>query len=159
MCICFPAAKIIIYKSFLRNGLSEFPGLILPLPVCLTIPILNASTSDKYTVCPLSETQLLHSLLESRIYLIAGDRTYRSNSSVEIRLYPVYIYAIFQPFSLNSFCSIASALRYQSLRAAIASTAPSYFPLISTIECLLQLRCRTFQTILFHTSFIGFGWI
>ena len=38
MCIYSPVAKIIIiYKSFLRIGLSEFSGSILPLPV-LPIP-------------------------------------------------------------------------------------------------------------------------
>ena len=66
-----PAAKIIIYKSFLGNGLSEFPGSIPPSPVCLPIPILNASTStsDKYTLSAPSETQLLHSLLQPREYI------------------------------------------------------------------------------------------
>ena len=85
-----PAAIIIIiYKSFLRSGLSEFPGSIPPVPVCLPIPILNASTrtSDKYTLSALSETQLLHLLLQPRTYLIAGDRTYQSSSFVEKRLH------------------------------------------------------------------------
>ena len=52
MCMYSPAAKLIINKSFLRVGLSECPDSL--------IPILKASTSDKYTVSAFSEIQLLH---------------------------------------------------------------------------------------------------